>query len=189
MNVRRRILRAARPLTRLLDRVNLRIGRATLQGDLYHAALTHARPGDIVLTRTAWRPSNLLLPGRWTHVLLVVDRDVLVEATLPRVKTTWLVDVWANASEVLIMRPKFLTAEQQADAAACARGLVGTPYDLEFQLGPRELYCSELVYNAMLVAGGYCVPDLRTREFGVLSIRPDAFADRRYFQRIIQGGT
>ena len=184
MSPRRRFLRAVRPVTRLLDRVNLRIGRPTLQGDLYHAALAALQAGDIVLTRTAWRPSNVLLPGRWTHALMVVGDGVLVEATLPRVRTTWLVDVWCSASEVLIVRPNFLTDEQRATAAAAARGMVGIPYDLEFHPGPNELYCSELVYNAMLVASAD-TPDLRTRELGVLSIRPDALANTMYFDHVI----
>jgi uncharacterized protein YycO len=188
MSLRRRLLRAVRPLSRVIDKINLRIGRPPLRGSLYVTAMGRIRPGDIILTRTAWRPTNLIFPGRWTHVLIVLREDLLVEAKLPRVRESYLVDVWASASSVKIVRPRFMTAAQLAEAALVARGMVGTPYDLEFEPGPKALYCSELVWRALRAVAGDAVPELRTTELGVRSVKPDAF-DSEHFLTVIEGGS
>ena len=185
MSIRRCFLRAARPLSKLINKINIRIGLPPLRGNLYHEALSVIRPGDIILTRTKWRPTNIIFPGKWTHALIAIGEDELVEATLPVVRSIWLVDVWASASEVKIVRPVFLSDTERSEAASIAAAMIGTPYDLEFNDDPSELYCSELIYAAMAAAGGEAVPELRTMEFGELSIKPDAFDDPSRFRPII----
>jgi hypothetical protein len=184
VNARRLAIRAARPLGLLLNRVNFRIGKAPLDGELYHRVLAASQPGDIILTRTKWRPSNLFIPGKWSHAMMFVHDDILVEATMPVVRTCWLVDVWASASEVLVVRPRFLDAKERLRAAGYAASRVGTPYDLGFSPGPRELYCSELVYWAMRKTS-IETPNLLSSEFGAVSIRPDALALPEHFEEIV----
>jgi hypothetical protein len=187
VNPRRALLHALRPMSRLLDKVNLRIGRPTLHGDLYHFALGQILPGDIVLTRTAWRPTNWIFPGKWTHALISLGGDELVEATLPRVRRTWMVDVWCSASEVIIVRPRFLSDQQGVRAALAAESFIGVPYDLDFAPTPKALYCSELIMRAM-IAANIDTPELRTKVLGEWSIKPDAFTDPDLFKRIASSG-
>lgn len=183
MSIRKAAMRVARPFAKLIDHVNVRFGKPALSGDQYHEALSMLMPGDILLTRTKWRPTNIIFPGKWTHVLMCVGGEVLVEATMPVAKRTWLIDVWSGVSEVIIVRPKFMSEAQGVAAALAAQGFVGTPYDLSYASTLDELYCSELVYWSMLIANPK-TPDLRESVMGEQSIKPDALANPEHFETL-----
>jgi hypothetical protein len=48
----------------------------------------------------------------------------------------------------LQMRLKTVTDEQIASTVKAAQSLLGLPYDLQYELDDRKIYCSELVYKA-----------------------------------------
>ena len=144
------LLRALAPLADLIAGIHLRIGEPKLRGGDYTTALYLLRPGDVILSKEAWRPTNLLIPGKLKHAGVFVgnhggESDAIAEATHPEARMTNLVSVWQMASRVVILRPRFVRAEGAYDAARRALSYIGTPYDVMFAHGEEAMYCSELV--------------------------------------------
>lgn len=179
MNIRLRLLRAARPITRMLDRVNIRIGKPRLTGEMYRNAMSLSLPGDIILTRTALRPSNMFIPGQWCHAQMIGfgPEGTTVEATLPVVRMSTMVDIWASASDVAIVRPKGMSSFQRSKAYGFAIDELGTPYDTSFQLGDDAFYCSELIVRSLIKAGApFGFKDLLEYVGGHSVVPPSALA-------------
>src|SRR5262245_15964564 len=58
---------------------------------------------------------------------------------------------WRNQGDrghFLLMRMKSVTDDQLASTVKAAQSLLGLPYDLQYELDDRKIYCSELVYKA-----------------------------------------
>ncbi len=136
-----------------MNRINIRIGKPKLSGYMFGDASYDSRVGDIILTRTSLRPTNLFIPGEWSHVLMLGYGTEVVEATLPCVRVSTLIDVWTSTSQVMIVRPINTTMYQRARAYEKAIAFVGWPYDTEFQSTNKSFYCSELVNKAYAMAG------------------------------------
>lgn len=174
MNARRLLLRAVNPISRLLDRINIRVGRASLNAEQYEMFKLLVRPGDVIVTRTKGRPTNWFIPGFWSHVLMYVDHDRVCEATTPKVRTAKTFDLFVSVDDIVIMRPTFATTMQIERAVEQILELVGRPYDWYFEPTPNALYCSEAVYHAYKNA----VPDwnFTTRErLGVMTVTPEDY--------------
>lgn len=153
MSLRKLLLVIVRPITLLLNKINFRTGKPRVSGRQYNDVIKKIRPGDIVLTRNFLRPSNLFIPGYWSHVQIVAFDNYTVEARIPRVGLNTLVDVWATAHSVMIVRPKDVSQSTARVAADMALSYVGAPYDTAFEFSDKAFYCSELVYKAYRGAG------------------------------------
>lgn len=183
MNLRLRLLRCARPITGLLDRVNIRIGRPKLTGEMYREVMQITKPGDIVLTRTALRPSNMFIPGHWSHAQMIGfgPEGTTIEATLPVVRLSTLVDIWASATDVLIVRPKGMDVVSRARAYGFAMDYLGVPYDTDFQYGDSAFYCSELIVRSYMKAGApFSFADLADTIGGQSVVPPASLAGKHF---------
>jgi len=115
------------------------------------------REGDVLLQHI---PSHLgsvirdIAESRYSHCGLVVNnggRLAVIEAIRP-VKYTSLPE-WVGqgqGNDFTQLRPAGLSAEQLAQVAGEARKLLGSPYDLQYDLDENKIYCSELIYKAFL---------------------------------------
>lgn len=185
------LLRAAAPLTRLISTINLRIGKPPLTGEMYREMLHIARPGDLILTRTSLRPTNLFIPGKWSHLQILAGDPygTTIEATMPLVRYSSLVDVWAGASEVMLIRPRFASQQQRIDAYDHAKKYIGLPYDTEFELTDNEFYCSELVVRAYADAGSAIPWHAISRNVGGDTyVVPSDFENETQFEILWHGG-
>lgn len=184
----RRLLRLLAPLADMLAGFHLRVGEPRLPAPDYRAALGVLRPGDVILTRESWRPTNILIRGSTKHAAIFVGRvgdedDVMVEATHPVARYTSLIAVWQMASRVVVLRPNFTDDRGAADAAVAARSMVGTPYDTAFEHGEEALYCSELIDAAYEACCGSPLSSLRRRHLGLDGvILPDDLRTSGYFR-------
>lgn len=139
--------------------------------------------GDIVLTRTAMRPSNLFIPGHWSHAQMIGfgPEGTTIEATLPSVRLSTLVDIWASATDVLVVRPKGMDVASRARAYGFAMDYVGVPYDTEFQYGDDAFYCSELIVRSYMKAGApFGFSDLSEMVAGKSVVLPRSFAGEHF---------
>lgn len=170
----------------MLDRVNVRFGRPALTGEMYLEAMNAMRSGDIILTWTKWRPTNLFIPGHWSHAVMVTDPTLgmLVEAAMPNARVVSMVDVWTMCTEVKIVRPSFMSDEQRMEMAVNALMLVGTPYDLEFHSDDKALYCSELILLAMATVLGSDTPRVGREAYGEFMTIPEDFDNDDFFETI-----
>lgn len=179
MKLRLRLLRAARPITRLLDRVNIRVGKPKLTGAMYREVMQLSRPGDIILSRTALRPSNVFIPGHWSHAQMIGfgPEGTTIEATLPVVRLSTLVDIWASATDVLVVRPRGVDSVAQTRAYGFAIDYLGYPYDTSFQLGDSAFYCSELIVRSYMKAGApFSFAELAESVGGLSVVPPQSLA-------------
>lgn len=110
------------------------------------------RPGDIIFSRDPHKLTTLLIPGEWSHVGIVVDDFMVIEALPGKgVVASYLHDFCRSAREVCLARVN-LDGNSEPDeiinaAIKYAWNRIGTPYDGLFHSGPQALYCAELVAN------------------------------------------
>ena len=167
----------------MLDRINIRVGRPKLNGEMYREVISKVEAGDIILTRTALRPTNLFIPGHWSHAQMIGfgSEGTTIEATLPVVRLSTLVDIWASATDVLVVRVKGMSKRQRFAAYGHAIDYLGTPYDTEFQYGDDAFYCSELIVRSLMKAGApFGFRDLADTVGGLSVVPPQALAGDRF---------
>jgi len=182
----RRLLRLLAPLGDLVAGIHLRIGIPKMMPRDYNMVLGMLRPGDVILTKESFRPTNLFIKGRTKHAAMFVGKvsakdDGIVEATWPEARYTNLISIWQYASDVVVLRPTFTDAAGASDAANAARSLIGTPYDATFAHGEEALYCSELID----IAYKHRLDSLRESHLGADGvILPDALRTSKLFRTI-----
>ena len=136
-------------------------------------------PGDVILERRNWYLSNAFLPGYWPHGAVYVgttdelkarelDQDprvrqhweqfahadsdghehVIIEAVSEGVIFSSLEHSIGGADSVAVLRPQ-VSEETKSKAISRAFGVVGRPYDFEFDFESTDtLVCTEVVYHA-----------------------------------------
>jgi hypothetical protein len=113
--------------------------------------------GDLVFETSSSAQSAAIqwaTASRWSHVGIVEvsprGEATVLEALGKVTRTPWA--RWRSRArrggDVLVLRPRGLTAAQRAAAATAARRFLGRPYDARFGWGDEKIYCSELVVKA-----------------------------------------
>ena len=115
------------------------------------AVLEMATSGDWLVTRGYHATDNLVANATGVPIshVGVFDADTLevVEAEGEGVHLSSLREFVDKSFRVLVIRPRWLTAENAAPAVSHARSLVGSSYDFLGTVGfdyPDKYYCSEL---------------------------------------------
>lgn len=179
MNLRRKLLEALTPLARLM---------ASSDADLmrnYEEISQLIQPGDVIVTRTKWRPTNALIPGFYNHAVFYVGGDRVVHA-LDRVELVSLPILLSHVDDYAIMRPSSFTPEELEKACNIAKTFVGLPYDYNFEPTPDALYCSELV-TVVLQQSKKDWPFEWRKRLGVLTVIPQDFRDAKvFFDKILE---
>lgn len=115
------------------------------------------RAGDIVFQHLPGKLGSVICEvtdSPLSHCGLVVDRKgelSVIEAIGPvryiSLKN-WLKQ--GDKGRFTQMRLKEVSREQIANAVTAAEGMLGRPYDIQYELDDKKIYCSELVYKAYL---------------------------------------
>jgi len=121
----------------------------------------HGQDGDWLLTRNYALAGDLIASVGWGESLshaAVYDkeRDMVIEATSPRVQEVTLERFVRRYRRVLLVRPNWLTDSGKRRSLLLARRLVGRPYDWLGLLGfdsEDEYYCSEFVLDVASIEG------------------------------------
>jgi uncharacterized protein YycO len=116
-----------------------------------------AQDGDIVLRRGYALVSDvvtLVTPGEDLSHASIYDAEhrSVIEAVDPVVHEIPLAEYVRGAHRVVIVRPRYRSAEERHAAVLRARRSIGTPFDYEGFVGiddPDRFYCSELVVWAI----------------------------------------
>lgn len=145
----------SRPYAWLLEKVIPYIRFTTyypnFPGEKFYVAYDLIKPGDIVLTTDNKKLTTVLIGGEMTHACLCVSKDrvwEISEMTHENYHRTTFFDVCKEATRIIILRcPDFDAAYIDAMIAKC-KTFVDATYDIEFDLGVKALYCSELVYQS-----------------------------------------
>ncbi|HEY6001440.1 MAG TPA: YiiX/YebB-like N1pC/P60 family cysteine hydrolase [Anaeromyxobacter sp.] len=120
------------------------------------AAEPRPEAGDLVF-ETSTSPQSAAIQwatrSPWSHVGIVevaADGTFVIEALGKVSRTPWR--AWRRRAlrggDLLVLRPRGLSAEERGRAVARARAFLGKPYDPRFGWGDDRIYCSELVVKA-----------------------------------------
>ena len=178
--LRRLLLHMLYPLAYMLGRFNTGSshGNTTRRLAPRYAELQDLVPGDIIVSRTKWRPTNPLIPGYWSHAGMYVGNDTVVHALAPHVVETPLQDFMSMVDAMAVVRPWRTGRYIMSQAAAHMRSFVGTPYDFMFEPTTKALYCSEAVAQAY-----WAVTDdwtfIARKRMGLVTVLPQDFYDAR----------
>ena len=123
----------------------------SLRGWKFHRGYKLLKPGDIILTIDRKKLTTLLIPGEFTHAALCVGKGEeweISEMTHSNYTKSHFFDLCKESDRVVILRcsdwgPKYI----QKVIQKCKTFQEAT-YDVEFNLGVKSLYCSELVFQS-----------------------------------------
>jgi hypothetical protein len=129
------------------------MGYSDIRGWKFARGYQLLHPGHIVLSVDRKKLNTLLIPGIFSHACLCVDGDLWSEWEISEMthlnftKSTFY-DVCAEADRVVILEcPDWDIAYVEKVIERC-KSFEHVKYDIEFEPGLKNLYCSELVYEA-----------------------------------------
>lgn len=106
------------------------------------------KPGDILLVNNPWKLQSWMIPGRYEHGAMVVDKSAagieIGEMTAAGYGTVEFKEWLKQYTQLLVLRVKTWDTEYTEQVVHVVQSLVGTPYDDQFILGPEAVYCFEL---------------------------------------------
>lgn len=123
----------------------------SLRGWKYLRGYKLLNPGDIILAVDKKKLTSVLIPGKYAHAALCVDKGVEWEISemthLNYTKSTFF-DVCRESTTVTIFRCLLWDQKYIKEVIEKCKSFVDAKYDTEFKLGVRQLYCSELIYQS-----------------------------------------
>jgi uncharacterized protein YycO len=141
------------------------------------------QPGDVILEANDEYPgwevnAKLLLKSDWVHAALYVGNDTIIDATTERNGVaTVSVDDFSKCHHLAVLRPAYKTDADKQAALKYAHDSIGIPYDFDWRLDNKALYCTEFVANA-LKAGPNPIEIPTTHALGQDIISPQTFLQR-----------
>jgi uncharacterized protein YycO len=144
-----KVIRAiAAPFAKHAGKIDWRNGRRfKITQDKKDQFMMRVRPGRIILTHTDYNLANILIPGFFDHVAIVVDSEYCVQATSKGVHRKRIRDLLDECDTAALLSPKFVSIQKMKKASQYALGQLGKEYDYDFEYrleGNEKFYCSEL---------------------------------------------
>jgi uncharacterized protein YycO len=178
--------------------VEVRKGRLYRQPEAERALAADLRPGDILLEKTPFRLTDLMIPGYWGHAAIWVGTEPelralgiwdhpavrphhravrqgkrIVEALRPGVTINSLAH-FLNVDDLAVLRSRHPDPAVQAARVVRAFRQVGKAYDFNFDVQTTDrIVCSELVYQVYTELSWPT-----SRQLGRATISPDQVAVR-----------
>jgi hypothetical protein len=134
---------------RVLPYIRFSMYYTKFHGYQYCEVYSLLRLGDIILANDPKRLNDMLTPGEFTHAALVVSKDgkwEISEMTHDDYTKSCLFDVCKESERIVVLRCRDFDEEYIRKVVEKCKSLQDTKYDIEFVLGIKALYCSELVY-------------------------------------------
>jgi len=124
-----------------------------LRGYQYSVGFSRLKPGHIILSVDKKKLTSLLVPGTFTHAALCVHKSnplayQVAEMTHNNYTKSWFFDICKEADRVVILECTDFTYQYVLKVIKKCRSLSASQYDVSFDLGIKELYCSELIYQS-----------------------------------------
>lgn len=138
--------------------------------------------GDLLFTKHDGYLSSNMIPGNWSHVALVENKENIIHAVSSGVHRMDILD-FCRVDHISLIRPN-VTNKQINKAIATARDIVNdhVEYDFQFMDDNGKVYCSELVNLAY--EGIYDV--YYEQKFGRNALTPDALYAAKRNKKIIE---
>lgn len=160
----------------IIPHARISVCHADMTAEKYILGRKKLRAGDIVLATDKRALSTLCVPGVHTHALLCIgELDGIMtcaEMTHEGYGEVPFAQACYHASRVVSLRCPDMPQRYIDDMVSRCRAFAGTKYDTRFELGPDEIYCSELPYLCDWEYRLGVVPS-RERFTGQLVVTPD----------------
>lgn len=141
------------PVLFISNKINWRFGRPFKCEAMDVETIRHLfQPGMIILSHKEFEFTNLFIRGHWKHSAIIIDSDMLIEATGKGVALKSIDEFLTEVDDYVILRPTFCDAILMEETCRYVRRVVGYPYNYAFLHGIRAFYCSELIYWAYRLA-------------------------------------
>jgi hypothetical protein len=124
-----------------------------MRGDKYKEAYEKIKPGDIILCRDSWKLTSWLIPGKYSHAALCVDKGMYTKFEVAEMghkgfTESTFYDIFAESTDIAILRCKDWDKEYIKKVIEKCKSFENTPYDITFSFKIEALYCSELIYHS-----------------------------------------
>lgn len=106
------------------------------------------RAGDVVLTKSSFHLTNLLIGGRFSHAAIVVGPDKIAEMTSNDFDVRSVDEFSKHCTKISLLRLHTNDQAYATQMAINAMSFSDRDYDYRFTLGVDALYCSELIYQS-----------------------------------------
>jgi len=106
----------------------------------------------IILSHKEFEFTNLFIKGYWKHSAIIIDNEILIEATSKGVELKKIDDFITAVDDYVVLRPTFCDASLMEETCRYVRRVVGYPYNYTFLHGKKAFYCSQLIYWAYMLA-------------------------------------
>ncbi|MBP6977519.1 MAG: YiiX/YebB-like N1pC/P60 family cysteine hydrolase [Bacteroidales bacterium] len=141
------------PVLFISNKINWRFGRPFRCEGMDVETIRHLlQPGMIILSHKEFEFTNLFIRGYWKHSAIIMDHDMLIEATGKGVALKRIDEFIMEVDDYVILRPTFCDSELMEETCRYVRRVIGYPYNYAFLHGIRAFYCSELIYWAYRLA-------------------------------------
>lgn len=131
----------------ILSWIRISCNHTRLTGKNYREGYKLLRPGLIILSSDYSRISSYLTPGVLDHAALCVsvggDYEIGEMTHLGYTESLFF-DICHTSDRVVLLECLNWDKEYIKQVIEKCKSLAGTPYDFQFQLGNKGLYCSEL---------------------------------------------
>ena len=123
----------------------------SFKGTKYHVGYNKLEPADILVTVDRKKLTTLLIGGEFSHAAFCVSKDQVFEVaemTHEDFKKSCFFDICKESDRVVILRCPLWDDEYKRQVIDRCRTLEKSTYDVQFDLGIKSLYCSELIYHS-----------------------------------------
>ena len=121
----------------------------SMRGWKYHRGYRLLKEGDIILTKDNLKATSFIIGGEWAHAGLCVAKNGVFECAemthLHFTKSTFA-DMCFESDRVAIIRCNDWDPKYVEKVIEKCKLFQDRKYDVEFALGEKYLYCSELIY-------------------------------------------
>lgn len=109
---------------------------------------TEIKAGDVMLSKSAFHLTNLLIGGQFSHAAIVVAPDKIAEMKANNFDVVTVDEFCKHATRIAVLRLTPWDEKYARKMADTALSFSNRKYDYRFDLGVEALYCSELVYQS-----------------------------------------
>jgi len=104
--------------------------------------------GYVILTHTPWQLSNLFIRG-WKHSELLAGSGVAYAALTTGVEQHSIQKLLKEIDRYVVLKPLFADNGQRNHAVTIGLEMINDniPYDYDFSVGNKTLYCSEFIWS------------------------------------------
>lgn len=174
-SLRRFLIRLLNPINKFLGDLHYAPRYRDLSAKDIWEISKSLKPGDVLISYSSGELTNLLIDGEYKHAAMFTGKGFVVEAVGTGVRRVNFYDFARGKDKIAALRSTFCTEDQAIIAAVTADGLVGKPYDYDFEPNEKAFYCAEIISYCYDLAKETKSP-FKTREImGVMTVLPIDF--------------